>query len=163
MPTAPATELRQAFQRVVIIYAFLIASLFLYASVVELIKREFVPFDGFFPFPQVDILRYILLALAIAYFVLTRYIKGYVLSATSPVKTALYQSKPFSEPIQRLYLSSVIAGLMCAATAIYGLVLFLAAGNALDYYLFAALSLVLFAANFPRYTWWEQWINKQSQ
>lgn len=54
-------ELKRGYRVATIIGITMIVSVFIYAVVIELIKKEFAPFQGFSPFPEVEILRYIFL------------------------------------------------------------------------------------------------------
>ncbi len=59
-----------------------------------------------------------------------------------------------------LYLSLIIYGLS-ESIAIYGLVLFLMAGNSLNFYIFLILCLVCLGIYFPRYGQWEDWAKRK--
>jgi hypothetical protein len=59
-----------------------------------------------------------------------------------------------------LYLSLIIYGLS-ESIAIYGLVLFVMAGNSLNFYIFLILCLVCLGIYFPRYSQWESWAKRE--
>ncbi|MFQ6081821.1 MAG: hypothetical protein ACE5WD_00495 [Candidatus Aminicenantia bacterium] len=153
-------ELKRSYRLATIIGIAMIASLFVYVAVIEFIKKNSAPLNGFAPFPEVDILRYVLLGVAIACFFLIRFIKNRILSgkATIQKETIMYN---LSAPIQRLLTASIITYAFCESVAIIGLVLFFIAGNSLDFYTFMVISLILFSIYFPRYNQWEEWIKKQ--
>ncbi len=55
--------------------------------------------------------------------------------------------------------AAVITFALCEAVALLGLVLFLLAGNAMDFYIFMVISLGFFYLFFPKYDQWEQRLN----
>jgi F0F1-type ATP synthase membrane subunit c/vacuolar-type H+-ATPase subunit K len=142
MEVSSVDELKREYRLATIIYIAMIATVFVYAVVVELIKKNFVPFKGFAPFPEVYILRYVFLGLTIADFFLIKFIWRKLLSAST----------------QKLIETSVITYALCESVAIYGLILFLAAGSSLDFYTFMILSLSFFGVYFPRYSHWQKWV-----
>ena len=116
----------------------LLASLGTYAFVVAQIQRTHAPFAGFAPGVPHDPLRLVFAALALA-----RVVQRSVLAnAALP-------------PLGRLRTAAIAALALCEAIAIYGFVLFMLAGRASDYYVFAALALVGFVLYFPRREAWE--------
>ena len=160
MESRSMDELKRGYRLAVIIAVSMIASLLAYGAVVEILKREYAPFEGFSPFPEVEFLRYALFGIAIAEFFLIRFIRNLILSQRVPVKTASSQGNISSPAIQRLYTETVITCALCESVAIYGLVLFLIAGSSADFYTFLVLSLIYFAVYFPRYDQWERWIKE---
>ena len=158
-----ASELKQAHRRAAIIGIVLIVGLFLYAYVMFIIVREFAPFTGFVVLPIIDFLRYVLLAMVVVQLLVTRLIQKSILASKALAHAMIFQRQPFSQPIQKLFNASTFALAMCEAIAIYGLVLFLMAGNTSDYFIFAALSLFGFAVYFPRYRQWEQRVEQQER
>jgi hypothetical protein len=55
-------------------------------------------------------------------------------------------------------MATVITYALCESIAIYGLILFLIGGSRFDFYTFLILSLIYFAAYFPRHHQWEEWV-----
>ena len=119
----------------------LIGSVFLYAGVVEVLKRTMDPFAGFagLPVAQVMTLKYVFVALAIGDFFLIKFIQK-ILGARS---------------VQQLMQAAIVTFALSEAVAILGLVLFLLNGHAMDFYTFMFLSLFYFWFFFPRYQDWE--------
>lgn len=120
----------------------MIASVFLYAVIVEVFKRYYEPFTGFADLPPhlADMIKYVLLAVALVFFLLIRVLQNR-LAALSP----------------RLLPSiAIMSFALSEAVAVFGLMLFLLTGNSLDFYLFFAVSLFLFYIYFPRYNEWER-------
>ncbi|MBI5182493.1 MAG: hypothetical protein HZA06_06245 [Nitrospirae bacterium] len=152
-------ELKKGYRIAVIIGIAMIASVFVYAVIVELIKSGGIPFKGVTPFPKFDILRYVLFGIAIFTFFIIRLIRSIVLSnrAATPQPA---QGQPSFLLVQKLVMASVITYALCESVAIYGLVLFFMALNSNDFYIFMIISLIYFAVYFPRYSQWEEWSKK---
>jgi hypothetical protein len=119
----------------------LIASVFLYAGVVEILKRTMAPFAGVAALApaQFQTLKYVFVALAIGNFFLIKFMQK-ILGARSA---------------QQLMVAAIVTFALSEAVAILGLVLFLLAGQATDFYTFMFLSLFYFWFFFPRYQDWE--------
>jgi F0F1-type ATP synthase membrane subunit c/vacuolar-type H+-ATPase subunit K len=120
----------------------MIAAVFVYAGVVELLKWQLAPFAGFSTLAPgtSDLIKYIFLALAAAQFFIIK---------------ALQKILP-TRSVENLSTTAIITFALCEAVAILGLVLFLLAGNSLDFYIFMAVSLGFFTLFFPKYDQWEQ-------
>jgi len=137
-------ELAKACRTAQLIGGALLASLGLYALVIDLIQRTHTPFAGFAPGVPHDLLRWIFAALALTGLGLVRVVQRTVLAnAALPL-------------LGRLTTAAIVAMALCEAIAIYGLVLFVLAGRASDYYLFAGIALVGFGIYFPRRQAWEE-------
>lgn len=159
MDTKPAIDLRKAYKTTVIIGLAMMASLLLYAILVETIKKQHAPFGGFAPMPldTAATFRYALLGVAIAEFFLIQLLNKLILSAKAPVPGR------FSRAVQKLMTSAVVTFGLCESVAIYGLVLFLVQGNPNDFYLFLLISLFYFSIFFPKYSTWEAWIKEREK
>ena len=120
----------------------MIAAVFVYAGVVELIKWQLAPFAGFAKLDPrtAGLLKYGFLALAAAQFGIIK-----VVQKVLPTRSA-----------DNLTQAAVITFALCEAVAVLGLVLFLLAGNALDFYVSMVISLGFFYLFFPKYEQWEQ-------
>jgi hypothetical protein len=125
----------------------LIGSVFLCAGVVEILKRTMAPFAGFATIPpaQVLTLKYIFVAMAIGDFFLIKFVQK-ILGARS---------------VQQLIQAAIFTFALSEAVAILGLVLFLLAGRAMDFYTFMFLSLFYFWLFFPKYQDWEDRLGVQ--
>jgi F0F1-type ATP synthase membrane subunit c/vacuolar-type H+-ATPase subunit K len=120
----------------------MIAAIFVYAGVVEYIKWQWAPFQGFAKLPPEteSLLRYILLALAAGQYVIIKAVR----------KIVLAQSR------ENLPQAAIVTFALCESVAIFGLVLFLLGGNTMDFYLFMVISLGFFYLFYPKYEEWEQ-------
>jgi F0F1-type ATP synthase membrane subunit c/vacuolar-type H+-ATPase subunit K len=125
----------------------MIGSVFLYAGVVEVLKRTLAPFAGFATLSpaQVMTLKYLFVALAIGDFFLIKFMQK-ILGARSVVQ---------------LRQAAIITFALSEAVAILGLVLFLLAGQAMDFYTFMFLSLFYFWFFFPKFRDWEAQLEAQ--
>ena len=136
------TTLKARYLAVNFIGLAMIAAVFVYAGVVELIKWQMAPFAGFAKLePQTAaLLKYAFLALAAAQFGIIKAVQK-ILPAPS---------------VEKLALTAIITFVLCESVAVLGLVLFLLAGNSLDFYIFMVISLGFFTLFFPKYDQWEQ-------
>ena len=136
------TTLKARYLAINFIGLAMIAAVFVYAGVVELIKWQMAPFAGFAKLdPQtVALIKYAFLALAAAQF-------GVIKAVQKILPT---------RSVDNLSQAAVITFALCESVAVLGLVLFLLAGNSLDFYIFMVISLGFFTLFFPKYDQWEQ-------
>jgi hypothetical protein len=125
----------------------LIAGLFLYALVVELIKSQFKPFAGFLPEVHFQSLRYIFYGAAIAAVVLAR-ISARVMTRAAP-------EEDIHRFGQRLSRGTIVTATLAELPAGFGFVLFLLAGFSRDFIFLLFVSLFLEFMYFPRYRVWQ--------
>jgi len=136
------TTLKARYLAVNFIGLAMIAAVFVYAGVVELLKWKLAPFAGFAKLdpPTVALLKYAFLALAAVQFGVIKAVQK-ILPARS---------------VDNLSQAAVITFALCESVAVLGLVLFLLAGQGLDFYIFMVISLGFFTLFFPKYDQWEQ-------
>ena len=144
-PARSLTPLKARYLAVNFIGLAMIASVFVYAGVVELIKWQLAPFAGFAKLdpPTVSLLKYAFLALAAAQFGIIKAVQK-IVPAKSP---------------DHLPQTAIITFALSESVAVLGLVLFLLAGNPMDFYIFMVISLGFFYLFFPKYEQWEQRVN----
>ncbi len=161
METNAAVDLRKAYRTTVFIGLAMLASLIIYAVVVELIKKQNAPFGGFSPLPAdvVGTLRYVLLAVAAVEFIVIQILNKLMLSAKAPAVRTVAVAAPFGQLVS----AAVVTFALCESVAIYGLVLFLIQGDTSDFYLFLMISLVYYAVYFPKYGKWEEWMQERQK
>jgi hypothetical protein len=147
METNSLEKLKKIYRDTAIVGAAIIATLCIFVVIVEYYRRAFAPFEGFNPFPGLYILKYMLLGVSVAEFLALAIIRRLLLPGLIRKVS----------PIPILLSFSVIYAL-CESIAIYGLVLFILAGNAYDFYFFFVISLICFAIDFPRYGRWAKWL-----
>ena len=114
-------------------------------GLVEFIKWQWAPFAGFAKLPAATatLLKYIFLAVAAAQY-----------GAIQVVQKIVPAKSPANLPQ-----AAIITFALCESVAVLGLVLFLLAGNAMDFYIFMVISLGFFYLFFPKYEQWEQRLN----
>ena len=154
--TIPMNGLKKAYRVAMIIGIGMIASLFTYAALVEIIKMNYKSFKGFAPFPEIEILRYALFGVVMIEFFFIRWIRSILLSK----RVNHVSPEALPSMIQKLITTTVIIFTICESVAIFGLFLFLIGGNSLDFYFFMILSLFFYAVYFPRYNQWEEYISQ---
>lgn len=148
-------DLRKGYITSIVLGILMIIHLLIYIVIVELIKINYTPFKGFSDFPQVDNLKYLLLGVAVADF-------GFIYFIRRIIVTKLQEGDLQREEIVgRFLILSLIIYALCESIAIYGLILFLIAGNSLNFYTFLILCLVCLGIYFPRYGQWEKWAKLQ--
>jgi len=127
----------------------MIASVFVYAGIVEFIKWRWAPFSGFLQLaaPQAAIVRYIFLAFAAGQYGVIR----------------LVQKIVGARSVDHLPQAAIITLALCESVAILGLMLFFAAGQALDFYMFMVVSLGFFYLFFPKYDDWEKRVGSEKK
>jgi F0F1-type ATP synthase membrane subunit c/vacuolar-type H+-ATPase subunit K len=120
----------------------MIASVFVYAGVVELLKWQMAPFAGFAKLDPrtAALLKYGFLAIAAAQYGAIKVVKKIL-----PAKST-----------DNLPQTAIITFALCESVAVLGLVLFLLAGNSMDFYIFMVISLGFFYLFFPKYEQWEE-------
>lgn len=142
-------DLKKAYQTSTIVNSAIMASLFIYVIVAEIIKARYEPFEGFVRDSNLHPLRYSLYALALVQLVVIIKIRGILLKKDS--------FNSMEDVIIRLSRASIITSALCEVPAIFGLILFLLGGRSKDFYILLVWSGILFFLYFPRYSNWEKW------
>jgi hypothetical protein len=143
----PSIDLRGAFRATVLISGAVIATLFVYAVVVEVIKSVLKPFTGVVRVSDLQSLRYLAYGLAILVVILIR-----VLSR------AVIKSRPGESEqvvIRKLSQAGLIVSFLAEVPAVLGLIFFLFTGISRDFYYLLFVSLFLEFMYFPRISTWE--------
>jgi hypothetical protein len=141
-------ELKKRYLAVNFIGLTMIASIFVYAAVVEVLKRTLAPFPGFASLDaaQLQILKYLFVALAFGHFIIIKVIRKLLASRGAPF----------------LPQAAIITFALCESVGVMGLILFLLKGNPLDFYVFMLLSLFYFWLYFPKFRDWEAQLESQN-
>ena len=142
------TTLKARYLAINFIGLAMIASVFVYAGVVEVIKWRMAPFAGFATLDPgtVALIKYAFLALAAAQYGIIK---------------ALQKILP-TRSVENLSLAAIITFTLCESVAVLGLVLFLLGGQGMDFYIFMVISLGFFYLFFPKYEQWEEEVRKGS-
>ncbi len=138
--------LKDAFNKVLQVTAVVIAGFFLSAALVEWIKSSHAPFQGFANYSWVPRLNTFLYLMTMFNILVIRYavMRIYIAPGPDDLKTV----------VRRLVRADIAAMLLSGLPCIYGLVLFLLAGDHVDFYLLFALTVIYGTIYFPRYTKW---------
>ncbi|GBE06601.1 MAG TPA: hypothetical protein ENG80_02165 [Nitrospirae bacterium] len=140
--------LKDAFKKVSLVTATVIAGFFLSAVLVEWIKSSHAPFQGFANYEWVPRLNTFLYLMTMFNILVIRYAVMRIYIAPGP------GPDDFKAVVRRLYRADIAAMLLSGLPCIYGLVLFLLAGDHVDFYLLFALTVIYGTIYFPRYTKW---------
>ncbi len=138
-------DLRRAYRETAVACGAMLASVVIYAVVVEVLGPRLSPAGaGGGHAAASDGLRYAFYLLAGA--------GGLVI----PGVRRLAETGVRSGGPARLRVGALVAASLAEAPAVLGLVLFILTGRRADFYLFAAWSLLLQLFHFPRYEQWEE-------
>lgn len=152
-------ELKNAYRRAVWIWMGMGVSIFVYAMIVEIIRR-YPDLMGKIPpisMAAANTLRCVLFFFTFAEFFLIGFIRDQILSGTPNPETRADSNIP---NVSRILNGSILAHALCETVAVYGLVLFLLTQNPFDFYLFLLISLIYFLFYFPRYDQWIKAVGK---
>ena len=155
------TELKRGYRQARFIGTAMVFGVLVYALVVEIMRNN----SAFSREPLLpdaaESVKYIFLGLALFQFFLIRTIRRRLLlrepGQAAGLQTGL-QTGSVSIKITRLMMTSVVTYVLCEFVAVCGLVLFFITRSPFDFYLFMVISLLYFAAYFPRYAQWEEWV-----
>ena len=151
----PDSPLRQAYRSTVIVCAALIASLFPYLLVVEIVRRQ-IGHDGYLvDAGQIALLKYVFFILALLPYVIPRLIKRHL--------TAMAPRESIEVLIARLRTATLLSYVLSEVPAVFGLVLFFLAGSYKAFYALWFLSLVSMLVHFPRLRAWEELSRKATR
>ncbi len=147
-------DLRRSHRTASTIGIAIIASLFVYLVVVEVLRAKAGPFLGFVSLPGIATLRYIFYGLAVIEVLATRLLQG-ILLRRAPGDDA-------RATVLKLARTSVVTLSLSEVPALLGLVLFLLGGLNKDFYALLGVSLILVFMYFPRLGSWEEWVERKS-
>lgn len=144
----PHNELRQAYRTTAIVCAAMIAGLFLYLAVVELVRSQLDSAGYLMDSRQIELLAYVLYGLAILPFIVPHLIKRHVIAAA--------RDEGEGALVMRLRTATFLSYALSEVPAVFGLVLFLLAGLTKAFYVLWFLSLLSMLMQFPRLRSWEE-------
>jgi hypothetical protein len=142
--------LRKAYRTSSLVGAAVIASLFLYAVVVEVGRAWLKPFLGFARVENALVLRYAFYAAAIVIVISSRILNSLILRKSR-------QADP-KAVIRKLSLAAIVSMTLGEGPAVMGLALFLLGGFSRDFYMLLIVSLFLEFMYFPRLRNWEDYL-----
>jgi hypothetical protein len=147
-------ELRRSHRTASVMGIAIIASLFFYLVVVEVLRAKMGPFRGFVQLPGIATLRYVFYGLAVIEVLSTRFLQGFLLRRAP--------GDDGKTTVLKLARTAVVTLCLSEVPALLGLVLFLISGLNKDFYALLAVSLVLVFMYFPRFRSWEDWVEKKA-
>ena len=136
---------------------WMIGSVFVYAIIVEFVKKIGHSIGSTSSASSAAILRYALFGFATVIFFLIRAINNHFLAGDIRI-TGRGTASRYSPDIQRLMTAAVITYAFCESIAVLGLILYFLGGSPTDFYVFMLISLFLFSVYFPKYRRWEEWM-----
>ena len=158
-------ELKKAFKYNVIIYIAIIGSVFVYAGVVEFMKRsapqtgQLIDLSG----SDANMFRNVLIVVAVLEYLLIRFLRSKILSRKTLLTSMTTAGRPFSPPVQQLLTLSMITYAICDSVVIYGFIFYFLSHVTMDFYIFMVISLIFFALFRPQYSQWEEWMESRGQ
>lgn len=148
-------DLRRACRMVVIIGIAIIASMAVYAALAQLLKQGGNLSAPMMPLEQMNILRCSFYGLSILVILAIAALKRMLLSDKAIAQIGQSRKSSYPAPLQALVTSTIITYALCESVAVFGLVLFFLTRTTRDFYILLAVSLILFAVNFPRLSQWQ--------
>jgi hypothetical protein len=142
--------LRKAYRTSSLVGAAVIASLFLYAVVVEVGRAWLKPFLGFARVENALVLRYAFYAAAIVIVISSRILNSLILRKS--------RQADLKAVIRKLSLAAIVSMTLGEGPAVMGLALFLLGGFSRDFYMLLIVSLFLEFMYFPRLRNWEDYL-----
>ncbi len=141
-------KLEKAYQTNKIISYALAASILVYAVIVEILRFNGAALN-LLPSAVLEKLRFVFVFLSFALYFITNFVNQKLL-----VKTSADTQETL---LQKLTLTNIVSLALSELPALFGLLLFLGSANPRDFYLLMIISVLLFYAFFPRYSFWSNW------
>jgi hypothetical protein len=149
----PTSDLKRVFRTTVIINGALVACLFLYVLMVELVKSQLRPFTGLDSGLRFQTLRFLFFGAAVGAVVFVR-LAGRTVPKMMP-------GENLHQMISRLSRTAVITSALGELPAMLGFVQFLLTGFSRDFYILLFVSLFLEFMYFPRLQVWQDLARKR--
>jgi len=147
-------DLRKAHQMSFVLHSAFMATLVIYAVIVEILRGSLQDFRGFIENIDLTWIRYIFYALGLAQIFLIRLMRETLSKSMN--------SRNVRDLIAHLNRISVLSSALCEVPAFLGLVFFFIGSSTREFYVFTFISVVLFILYFPRYSNWEEWIKTRT-
>lgn len=140
-------DLRKIYTLSAIISGSIVASLFFYALILEIIKKQLEPFRGIIGLRDSLLIRYLLYGSAILLVIAVRILQRRLLEERPGEDSQVF--------LRRLSRIAIVTAALCEVPAILGFVYFLFTGTARDFYILFFVSLFLEFMFYPRLKTWE--------
>ncbi len=148
-------ELKKAHKMSAVLHIAFMATLILYALVVEILRGGLQDFHGFLEDVSLSWIRYIFYVLGFAQIFIIRFLREKLFQGMTSGNERIL--------VTRIVRISIFISALCEVPALLGLVLFLLGGNTREFYILAFISLVLFILYFPRHSNWLEWIKTETR
>lgn len=163
MDPEPLTNLKKAYQKVVVVGAAMIGMVFCYGLIVYFLIESPPARPSVVPDPATSrLIRNISLFLSIVIVLAIKPLSNLLLA--DKIKTpAEKHGNPIYSYTRKLAGASIVTFALCEALALYGLVIFSMTRHLFDFYFAAIISLAAFAIHWPRYSAWEKWFAERTR
>jgi hypothetical protein len=152
-------DLAQGCRRARLVGFALVASIVIDGVIVQLIRSTRAPFPGFAPAVPVDPLRMVFVVLAVADFILIRFMRSQI--CPRPLVARSLRPAPGNHPSpvhgQHRHAGDRPVDRDLRSRPVPD------RGRPLDFYGFAVVSLLVLAVHFPRLAQWEEWAKNSAQ
>ncbi len=138
--------LKERFNRAALTAAATIGALFVCAAAVEWIRSAYAPFRGFADYEWFPRLQTLLYLLGMFNILLIKYVVMRIYSAPGTADLGTI--------VRRLSHADSASMLISGLPGLYGLILFLFAGDLIDFYMLFGLSIIYCMIYLPRYKKW---------
>jgi hypothetical protein len=153
-------ELRHAHGQAAVISFLLVSIGFLYAFLVEYLRRT--QFSGLMPELSMPALRLVVVGTILALFIYSRYLSNKILFGP-PLPTDPLQTLSPEEKRRRLYVSTLVSYAFFESFMAISLVLYILTGLPQDFYAIFAATLALSLIHFPRFDTWTRLYDEMDQ
>jgi len=141
-------EWRTALRAAMFVHVAIIAAVFMYAVILEVLKATLRPMPRLAAGTNIQVLRYIFYGLAVVAVIAVRLVNRGMLRDRP--------GEPFPELLHRLSRTAILTSILCEAPAGLGLVLVFLTGTIRDFYYLLFVSLILAFMYFPRSRTWTE-------
>jgi hypothetical protein len=142
-------RLKKDFKVTSMVSMAMIASLLIYPAIVEVIKYQNAPFEGFGT-QSLSQLKDMFLIVPVFMFLMVRLVRNSILKKS--------RSDDLNALLNKLKISTILTLALCEISAIVGLVLFLTGGLYKEFYVLLLCSMAAMVIYFPRLDHWAVWI-----
>ena len=147
--------MREAYNKVLRITAAIIASLFILAAIAEWIRSAYAPFHGIAAdYKWIQGVKNYFYLMAMFNILLIRYVVMRIYIAPGDIN--------FRIIVKRLSKADIASMLTSGLPCLYGLALYLLAGDLIDFYLLFGLSVIYCMIYFPRHKNWVSLIEEKA-
>jgi hypothetical protein len=145
---------RMVFRTAVFVHVAIIAAVFMYAVILEVLKATLRPMPRLAGGMDVQAVRYVFYGLAVGAVIAVRLVNRGLLKQDRP-------GEPLREFLHRLSRTAILTSILCEIPAMLGLVLVILTGALRDFYYLLFASLFLAFMYFPRRRTWTEILSQR--